>query len=212
MAKRKQKKSKIKQEQIPAAEESLEIEAELTPVTSMDDNGMGELPEGENSFDEEGEETDVLSQLQQQVTLLENQSLEHLDGWQRAQAEFTNYRKRIERDRVLQRQEITIRIVKRYLEVMDDLQRALQNRPEEGAGADWAEGVGLVYRKLQTILENEGVVVMEAEGELFDPNFHEAIAQEESPDHESGQIIEIIQQGYLIGGRVLRPALVRIAS
>ncbi len=70
----------------------------------------------------------------------------------------------------------------------------------------------LISRKMQSILESENVNVMQVEGEMFDPNLHEAIAQVESPDHESGQIVEVIQQGYMIGDRVLRAALVRVAS
>jgi molecular chaperone GrpE len=87
----------------------------------------------------------------------------------------------------------------------------LKNRPSAGEGAAWAEGVELVYKKFRTLLEAEGVVQMEAEGELFDPNFHEAITQEDNEEHESGHIIEVVQKGYMLGERVLRPALVRVA-
>jgi molecular chaperone GrpE len=104
------------------------------------------------------------------------------------------------------------RVIKRFLDVLDDLDRALQNAPEEGEAAEWAAGIDLIYRKLVSVLESEGVTAMQVEGDIFDPNLHEAIAQEESPDHESGQIIEVIQKGYLIGERVLRAALVRVAS
>lgn len=137
---------------------------------------------------------------------------ENLEGWQRAQAEFANFRKRMDRDRIQQRQDQTAEIILRYLEVVDDLDLALKNRPGGEESEDWADGVELIYRKLMTILENEGVTPMNAEGETFDPNLHEAILQEDSPDHESGQIIEVLKEGYLIGERVLRPSLVRIAS
>jgi molecular chaperone GrpE len=95
---------------------------------------------------------------------------------------------------------------------MDDLDLALAECPQDGDGVEWAQGIELIYRKLLTILENEGVEPLEAEGHIFDPNIHEAVSQEESPDHESGQIIEVIKKGYLIGERVLRPAKVRVAS
>ena len=103
-------------------------------------------------------------------------------------------------------------IIKKYLVVLDDLDRALKNRPTDPEGAKWAEGIDLIYRKLQTILENENVSRIPADSELFDPNIHEAISHEESPDHESGQVIEVLQHGYMIGDRVLRPALVRVAK
>jgi molecular chaperone GrpE len=102
-------------------------------------------------------------------------------------------------------------VIRRYLDILDDLDRALKNRPQEGEGAAWAQGIELIYRKFQNLLEAEGVVAMDSEAQMFDPNFHEAISSEDSPDHESGQIIEVLKQGYLIGDRVLRPALVRVA-
>jgi molecular chaperone GrpE len=136
---------------------------------------------------------------------------EYLDGWQRSRADFANYKKRVEREQELVYQNAAGSIIKRYLDVLDDLERALKNRPQSGEGAAWAEGIELIYRKFTALLENEGVKAMQAEGEYFDPNLHEAITQEDNSDYESGQIIEVIKQGYLLGDRVLRPAQVRIA-
>jgi len=142
----------------------------------------------------------------------EVKAAEYLEGWQRAQAEFTNYRKRQERERELMRFEAVGRVVKRYLPIVDDMQRALKDRPLEGEGAAWAEGVELIYRKLMSILEVEGVTIIEAEGQMFDPNLHEAVVQSESDEHESGIVIEVLQTGYKMGERVLRPAMVRVAA
>lgn len=137
---------------------------------------------------------------------------DYLDGWQRERAEFQNYRRRIERDQAQQTFNITGQVIKKYLVILDDLERALKTRPTQGEGAAWSEGVELIYRKLQTILENEGVERIPAETQMFDPAIHEALTHEDSPDHQSGQVIEVIQQGYKIGDRVLRPALVRVAK
>lgn len=137
---------------------------------------------------------------------------EYLDGWQRSRAEFANYKKRIEREQSQAYQQAVANVIRRYLEIQDDLERALKNRPQEGDGAIWAEGIELIYRKLASFLEAEGVKVMQVEGQFFDPNLHEAIAMEESSEHESGQIIEVVKQGYLIGERVLRPAQVKVAK
>jgi molecular chaperone GrpE len=136
---------------------------------------------------------------------------EYLDGWQRSRAEFANYKKRIEREQEQVYQNAAGSIIKRYLDVLDDLERALKNRPQSGEGVAWAEGIELIYRKFSALLENEGVKAMQAEGEYFDPNLHEAITQEDNADYESGQIIEVIKRGYILGDRVLRPAQVRIA-
>ncbi len=137
---------------------------------------------------------------------------EYLDGWQRSRADFANYKKRIERDQAQVYQVAVGSILKRYLDVVDDLERALKNRPQEGEGAAWAEGIELVYRKMLALLESEGLKQMDAAGQAFDPNFHEAISQEPSPDHESGQVIEVVKHGYMLGERVIRPALVRVAA
>ncbi|NOY97776.1 MAG: nucleotide exchange factor GrpE [Chloroflexi bacterium] len=158
-------------------------------------------------------ETDAVSReeyemLQKQLKESQAKAAENLDGWQRALADFSNYKKRAERDQSVNYQSMKGDIIKRFLPVVDDMERALQNHPDD----PWVEGIELIYRKLQGILEAEGVVRIEAENAMFDPNFHEAIAQAPSDDHESGQIIEVVQQGYMLGERVIRPALVRVAE
>jgi molecular chaperone GrpE len=154
----------------------------------------------------------IIDQLQAELDSARAQADEYLDGWQRARAEFANYKKRIERDQVQIYQTTTGSIIKRYLDIIDDLDLALKNRPQDGDGASWANGIEMIYRKLLTILENEGLTPIEADGQFFDPNLHEALSSEPSEDHESGQIIEVIKRGYLLGDRVLRPALVRVAQ
>ena len=85
----------------------------------------------------------------------------------------------------------------------------MQNRPADDS---WASGIELIARKLQNILESEGVKRIEAKGVEFDPNFHEAITHEPSDQVESEHIIDVIQNGYILGERVIRPALVRVAQ
>lgn len=156
-------------------------------------------------------EKDQLQALQDELADTRLKAEEYLDGWQRARAELANYRKRVEREQAMANQMAAGSIIRRYLDVMDDLDRALKNRPSEGDGAAWAQGIDLIYRKLNTIIDNEGVIAIQAEGQSFDPNFHEAISLEESSSHESGQVIEVLKRGYLLGDRVLRPAQVRVA-
>ena len=172
--------------------------------------------EGDESDESIVEEKEVsleyISQLEEELEALKHQSEENSEGWQRERADFANYKKRIQRDAVLQRRNMSGDLIKKFLPIMDDLERALKNRPNNNEGAAWADGMELVFKKFQTVLEAEGVKRIEAENLEFDPNLHEAITHEESPDHESGQIIEVIQQGYLIDERVLRPAMVRVAK
>jgi molecular chaperone GrpE len=161
---------------------------------------------------EEAVGSEEVEALQQALLEWQAKAQEYLDGWQRQRAEFANYKKRVERDQALAHQSAAASIIKRFLDVLDDLDRALSNRPQEGDGAAWANGVELVYRKFSAILEAEGVKPMEAEGAYFDPNLHEALSSEDSPEHDSGQVIAVVKNGYVMGEKVLRPALVRVAK
>jgi len=144
-----------------------------------------------------------------QLAEAESKMSEYRDGWARSQAEFQNYKKRIARDNELMYASMKGDIIKKVLPALDDLERALQNRPAEDA---WANGIELIARKLQNILESEGVKRIEAKGVAFDPNFHEAITHEPSDAVESEHIIDVVQNGYMLGERVIRPALVRVAQ
>jgi molecular chaperone GrpE len=160
---------------------------------------------------ETGPESAELETLQRQLEEAQATAAQYLDGWQRTQAEFSNYKKRIERENATLFEMGRGEVVKRYLPVLDDLERALANRPADINEA-WAGGIELICRKLQGLLEAEGLKRIEAEGQMFDPNLHEAISQEPSESHASGQVIAVVQQGYTLGDRVLRHALVRVAE
>ncbi len=153
--------------------------------------------------------SDESEALRRQLEEAEAQASEFKDNWMRSQAEFQNYRKRVDRDNDLMKVAMKGDIIKKVLPVLDDLERALQNRP---AGDAWASGIELVARKFQTLLDTEGVKKIEAQGAEFDPNYHEAISHEPSEEVESGRVIEVVQNGYMIGERVIRPALVRVAQ
>jgi molecular chaperone GrpE len=159
---------------------------------------------------ESGEQPNVqIEALQSQLAEAEAKASEYKDGWMRSQAEFQNYKNRLQRDNEMMYVSMKGDIIKKVLPVLDDLERALQNRPADDA---WANGIELIVRKLQAVLESEGVKRIEAEGAEFDPNFHEAISHEPSDDVPSGHVIAIVQNGYMLGERVIRPALVRVAQ
>ncbi|MBK7449725.1 MAG: nucleotide exchange factor GrpE [Anaerolineales bacterium] len=157
----------------------------------------------------EGQLSDEREALIQQLKEAESKVVEYKDGWARTQADFQNFRKRVERDNEAFKASTKGDILKKVLPVLDDLERALQNRPADDA---WANGIELVARKFQNILDMEGVKRIEAKGVAFDPNFHEAISHEPSAEVESGHVIDVVQNGYVIGERVIRPALVRVAQ
>jgi molecular chaperone GrpE len=155
---------------------------------------------------------DTITGLQQELQNAQNQCKEYFEGWQRERADFMNYKKRVERDQAQLHQVITANIIKKFLVVLDDMERAIKNRPAAAEQQEWWNGVELIYRKLQSILEAEGIQPIAAAGDPFDPNLHEAISHEESSEVQSGHIIEVVQQGYRLGERVVRPALVRVAQ
>lgn len=150
--------------------------------------------------------------LQEKLAQAEAKATEYLDGWQRAQAEFANYKKRQVRDQELMEGEARARVLKRYLEIADDLELILKNKPTEGAAAQWAKSIELLNRKLQTFLDAEGLTRIDPLGETFDANLHEAVTQEESENYESGTVSEVLRPGYMMGERVLRPASVKVAK
>jgi molecular chaperone GrpE len=169
----------------------------------------GAAPEAGPESETKQDISTPLALLEEQLAEAKSQAAEYKDGWQRSVAEFQNYKRRVDCDKAETYQNAIGSIIKRYLPILDDLERALSTRPADLA---WVDGIELIYRKLQSILEAEGLKRIEAEGQMFDPNFHEAILQEPSEDHESGQIIAVVQNGYMLGDRVVRPAQVRVAQ
>ena len=155
--------------------------------------------------------TSELTHLKHECEKLQKEAAHNLDGWQRERAEFSNYKKRIDREKEQLRQTLTGSVIKKYLVILDDIDRALKNRPQNGDGAAWADGIELIERKLLSILDSEGIERINQNKVQFDPNLHEAISNEDNPDFESGEVIEVVQQGYKLGDRILRPAMVRVA-
>ena len=149
--------------------------------------------------------------LKRQLEDAETKLADSVEGWQRSVADFQNYRKRVERDNELMYSSMKGDIIKKVLPALDDLERALR---EAGRPADdaWANGIELIARKLQNLLDAEGLKRIEAEGTEFNPNFHEAISHEPSDNVASGHVIAVVQNGYMLGERVIRPALVRVAQ
>ena len=158
--------------------------------------------EVENSEEELVEEIDETEALR-----AENEEL--IDTLQRVKAEFDNYRKRAARDQASLVARAHERLVKELLPVLDDLGRALE-AAEQHQEAQLEEGVKLVHRSLADLLRREGLVEIETEGR-FDPHVHEALLSQPA-EAESGSVLEVLQKGYRLGDRVLRPARVIVAE
>lgn len=152
-----------------------------------------------------------IEQLERDLETTRGKAEEHLANWQRSAADFSNYRRRTEDERRAMTQLSNAALISRLLAVLDDFDRALANVPDE-AHESWVEGVRLVERKLRSVLEAEGVTPIEAVGQPFDPNLHEAVVHEETTEYPDNHVIDELQRGYRLHDRVLRPSLVRVAN
>jgi molecular chaperone GrpE len=152
-----------------------------------------------------------LEELQQDLEQARGQGEEHLRSWQRTAADFANYRRRTEEERDAVARFASAALIGRLLTVLDDFDRALEHVPAD-AHEGWVDGVRLVERKLRSVLESEGLTPIDAVGQPFDPNFHEAVVHEDTADHPDNHVIGELQRGYRLHDRVLRPALVRVAN
>ncbi len=148
-----------------------------------------------------------IEQVELEALRVENEEL--IDTLQRVKAEFDNYRKRAARDQESLVARAGERIVKELLPVLDDLERALE-AAEDHEEAKLEEGVKLVHRQLEQLLEREGLAPVATDGK-FDPHVHEALSTQPSAAEE-GAVIEVLQKGYRLGDRVLRPARVVVAG
>ena len=129
----------------------------------------------------------------------------------RKTAEFDNYRKRIERERREQADQAVIDLLQELLLVVDDFDRALTVEAGESA-ARYRKGVELIHAKLNDLLTRNGVRHLDVLGADFDPNVHQAVIHEVSPDHREGEVIGELRRGYMRGDRLLRPAMVKVAK
>jgi molecular chaperone GrpE len=150
--------------------------------------------------------------LQAELEQARAQAAEYLDGWQRARAEFANYRRRVEAERESARCESNRELLLKLLPIVDDFERALEALPAELADNPWISGVTMILNKLQALLESENVAAVTCVGQPFDPQWHEAMLQEETTEHPDGTVLMELRRGYRLGDRMLRPALVKVAS
>lgn len=133
----------------------------------------------------------------------------YLSNWQRAEADFNNYKRRVEQERSEAAKFANMAIVLNLLPIVDDFERAFNTLPAKLTKLTWVDGMHLIFRKLQATLEAQGVTAIQTVGEKFDPAIHEAVGQGEG---EEGKITEELQKGYKLGERLVRPALVVVGQ
>jgi molecular chaperone GrpE len=164
---------------------------------------------GEDSIVSEAE-VELVEEELDPLALAERQRDDYLDQLRRLAAEFDNYKKRMAREHEELRERAAERLLRDLLPVFDDLGRALAAF-ETAETEAIADGVALVHRALWTLLEREGVAELDPTGDMFDPHRHEALLSQPA-DAPEGTVLEVIQKGFLLGDRVLRPARVVVAG
>lgn len=158
-------------------------------------------------------EDSVLEALQKDIAELKKQNDEYLDSLQRERASFANYKRRIDQDNADLQDRALADNVKVFLPVVDDMERALNHRPDELTVSQWVEGLQLILQKLLKLLEAKGVRPIAIQpGDDFDPMEQEAVSYEDNPDYTDNQIIESVETGYKIKDKIIRPAKVRVAK
>ena len=170
-------------------------------------------PAGDAAWaDRPADAADEVETLRAELDDAQAQAAEHLASLQRTAADFANYRRRTAEDRERELGLASEQLLRKLLSVADDFDRALEAMPPDLGSLSWIEGIVLLDRKLRQLLESEGVTPIEALGRPFDPREHEAIASVPAPGVADGVVVAEIQRGYRIRDRVLRPAMVAIAT
>lgn len=155
------------------------------------------------------EQVDDIAALQKALAEEQEKAENYLASWQRCQADLANYRKRAEQEKAEIIEFANSALVHNMLPVLDDFERAFASVSAECDDSNWTEGIRLIYNKLKSTLEAQGLTAIEAKGEPFDPRLHEAIMQQEG---EEGLVIEETQKGYKLKDRVIRPSLVIVGQ
>jgi molecular chaperone GrpE len=167
-----------------------------------------ETPEQEQPEVASTEETEFVS-LEESLAEEKEKAEKYLENWQRAEADFSNYKKRVEQEKTELGNSLNSGLLLNLLPVFDDMERALSALPPKLEKQNWVDGMKLIYRKFQSVLEAQGITPIEAVGKPFDPTVHEAVSQIEG---QEGIVMEEIQRGYMLRDRVLRPSLVVVGK
>jgi molecular chaperone GrpE len=165
-----------------------------------------DAPDSPPDDDSDGDPTppDPRDELAQERDALQDRLL-------RTAAEFDNYRKRVDRERRELGETIAADVLTELLPIVDDLERALQ-APDAGDASAYRQGVELIHKQMLDLLRKRGAIPLESVGTDFDPRFHQAVTHEVSPDHREGEVIEEFRRGYMLGDRLLRAAMVKVAK
>ncbi len=194
--------------------ENIEELNEKEIQVEKEENENDKDDEMDNSEDNIEEKTisddDLIEQLQQENETLEEERDFFQKKYQRLKADFSNFRKRNIKEKEGISLQAQIELLEELITVIDNLERALLSAEDGNGGLK--KGVKLIYKQFLNVLKQKGLEVIESEGKPFNHKYHEAIMQVEDSEYESGMIVEVMQKGYLFNGRVIRPAMVKVAQ
>jgi molecular chaperone GrpE len=156
-----------------------------------------------------GAETADIDQLRAELEDERAKAQSYYQSWQRAAADYQNFKRRVEQDRSEAARFANASLIINMLPMLDDLERALKSVDAHVASLTWVDGIRLIYRKFQALLEMAGVEEIEADGQIFDPAQHEAVSQAPGEDNK---VVSVVQKGYRLGDRVIRPAMVVVGQ
>jgi molecular chaperone GrpE len=194
--------------------EAEELSAEVNDLAAADPFGEAELESDETGG---GPDRAELIATRAELKRVETENAELKDQLTRRQADFENYRKRVDRERTETYNRVVADVATKLLPVLDNLKRALESESSvESSESDefrhFLSGVDLIYKQLNGVLEGLGVKPIAAVGEPFDPHIHEAVVTEATDDYEPDTVMQEIVAGYRLGDRLIRPALVKVAT
>lgn len=192
----------MKEEQSFAAEEQQEQTATVEEEQELvNEAGAAEAQADEMAEQEQGELARLKAEAEESQTRL-----------LRAQADFDNFRRRTQKEKEELGKYASMKLVTELIPVIDNFERAMATVPEGPETESFAKGIQMIFRQLETVLGNEGLTAMETVGQPFNPEFHQAIMQVESDEHDEGIVVEEVQKGYMLKDKVLRPAMVKVSS
>lgn len=168
-------------------------------------------PDGASSAAAPAQDPPVNPTTEERIAKLEEEKEELRKSLIHRQADFENFRKRVERDRHEETRRAVGHFIQNLLPTLDAFERALVAH-DDPAYAEYIKGIELIHKQLWESLAKQGLERIDAAGTMFDPHMHQAIERVETDEHADGAVIEVLQQGYLFHGRVLRPAIVRVAA
>ncbi|WP_425320423.1 nucleotide exchange factor GrpE [Paenibacillus campinasensis] len=193
------------------AEEMKETAPETVENSEAAEASSAPQSEQEPAADSEATETAGNNAAQEEIERLQNELSETQQRALRAQADFDNFRRRTQKEKEELAKYASSKLIQELLPVIDNFERALQASGDNPEFESFSKGVNMIFRQMEQILAAEGLTAMNSVGQPFNPEFHQAIMQVESDEHEEGIVVEEVQKGYMLKDKVLRPAMVKVS-